>query len=239
MKKTTENTPLSRRRFLAQAAIGSSFLIVPRYILGGPGQESPNNKLNIAGIGFGGQGAWDLEQVESENIMALCDVDWGYAGKIFEKYPKAKRYKDYRKMLETEKNIDAVVIATPDHNHAHISVAAMKAGKHVYCEKPLTRTVREARVVAQTARETKVATQMGNQGMAFEGNRQINEWLWAGAIGPVREVHVWSDRPTHRGKLPLWWAQGIERPIDTPAVPEGLDWDLWLGPAPWRPYNPA
>jgi predicted dehydrogenase len=115
----------------------------------------------------------------------------------------------------------------------------MKAGKHVYCEKPLTRTVREARVVAQTARETKVATQMGNQGMAFEGNRQINEWLWAGAIGPVHEVHVWSDRPTHRGKLPLWWAQGIERPTDTPPVPEGLDWDLWLGPAPLRPYHPA
>lgn len=239
MKKTHENTPLSRRRFLAQAAIGSSFLIVPRYVLGGPGQESPNNKVNIAGIGFGGQGAWDLDQVSSENIVALCDVDWGYAEKIFDKYPNAKRYKDYRKMLEAEKNIDAVVIATPDHNHAHISVAAMKAGKHVYCEKPLTRTVREARVVAQTARETKVATQMGNQGMAFEGNRQINEWLWAGAIGPVREVHVWSDRPTHRGKLPLWWAQGIERPTDTPPVPEGLDWDLWLGPAPSRPYNPA
>jgi predicted dehydrogenase len=207
--------------------------------LGGPGQDSPNNKLNIAGIGFGGQGAWDLGEVKSQNIVALCDVDWGYAAKIFDEYPKAKRYKDYRKMLETEKSIDAVVIATPDHNHAHISIAAMKAGKHVYCEKPLTRTVREARVVAQTARETKVATQMGNQGMAFEGNRQINEWLWAGAIGPVHEVHVWSDRPTHRGKLPLWWAQGIERPTDTPPVPEGLDWDLWLGPAPLRPYHPA
>jgi predicted dehydrogenase len=230
---------LSRRRFLTQTAAASAFLVVPRHVLGGPGQDSPNNKLNIAGIGFGGQGAWDLGEVKSQNIVALCDVDWGYAAKIFDEYPKAKRYKDYRKMLETEKSIDAVVIATPDHNHAHISIAAMKAGKHVYCEKPLTRTVREARVVAQTARETKVATQMGNQGMAFEGNRQINEWLWAGAIGPVHEVHVWSDRPTHRGKLPLWWAQGIERPTDTPPVPEGLDWDLWLGPAPLRPYHPA
>jgi predicted dehydrogenase len=230
---------LSRRRFLTQTAAASAFLVVPRHVLGGPGQDSPNNKLNIAGIGFGGQGAWDLGEVKSQNIVALCDVDWGYAAKIFDEYPKAKRYKDYRKMLETEKSIDAVVIATPDHNHAHISIAAMKAGKHVYCEKPLTRTVREARVVAQTARETKVATQMGNQGMAFEGNRQINEWVWAGAIGPVHEVHVWSDRPTHRGKLPLWWAQGIERPTDTPPVPEGLDWDLWLGPAPLRPYHPA
>src|SRR5689334_11853298 len=115
-----KGAPLSRRRFLTQTAAASAFLIVPRHVLGGPGQESPNNKVNIAGIGFGGQGAWDLGEVKSQNIVALCDVDWGYAGKIFNEYPKAKRYKDYRKMLETEKGIDAVVIATPDHNHAHI-----------------------------------------------------------------------------------------------------------------------
>jgi predicted dehydrogenase len=118
-------------------------------------------------------------------------------------------------------------------------MAAIKLGKHVYCEKPLTRTVFEARALARAAREAKVATQMGNQGMQFEGNRQIKEWIWAGVIGPVREVHVWSDRPTHRGKMPLWWPQGIERPTDTPPVPAHLDWDLWLGPAPWRPYHPA
>src|SRR5215472_12597697 len=117
----TNTTPLSRRRFLIQTATASTFLVVPRHVLGGPGQESPNNKLNLAGIGFGGQGAWDLGEVKSQNIVALCDVDWGYAGKILDEYPKAKRYKDYRKMLETEKSIDAVVIATPDHNHAHIS----------------------------------------------------------------------------------------------------------------------
>ena len=122
-------------------------------------------------------------------------------------------------MLDKEKSIDAVVVATPDHTHAIVSMAAIKQGKHVYCEKPLTRTVYEARAVAKAAREAKVATQMGNQGMAFEGNRLINEWLADGAIGPVREVHVWSDRPTHRGKMPLWWAQGIERPKDTPPVP--------------------
>jgi predicted dehydrogenase len=142
-------------------------------------------------------------------------------------------------MLEREKGIDAVVVGTPDHSHAIVSVSAMRHGKHVYCEKPLTRTVREARIMAQVARETGVVTQMGNQGMAFEGNRLIKEWIWGDVIGPVREVHVWSDRPTHRGRMPLWWPQGVERPADTPPVPSTLDWDLWLGPAPWRPYHPA
>ena len=210
-------------------------MVLPRHVLGTPGQVSPNEKLNIAGIGIGGQGASDLHDVSGENIVALCDVDWDYAAKTFATYPKAKRYKDFREMLDKEKNIDAVVIGTPDHLHAIVSITAMKAGKHVYCEKPLTRTVYEARAVAKVAGQTKVATQMGNQGMAFEGNRLINEWLWDGAIGPVREVHVWSDRPTHSGKLPLWWAQGIERPTETPPVPETMDWNLWLGPAPLRP----
>jgi predicted dehydrogenase len=235
-----KTAPLSRRGFLATtAAVGASFMVLPRHVLGGAGQPSPNNKLNIAGVGIGGQGAWDLEEVKSENIVALCDVDWDYAAKTFEKYPNAKRYKDFREMLDREKSIDAVVVATPDHTHAIVSITAMKMGKHVYCEKPLTRTVFEARAVAKAAREAGVATQMGNQGMAFEGNRLINEWLADGAIGPVREAHVWSDRPTHRGKMPLWWAQGIERPKETPPVPDKLDWDLWLGPAPWRPYHPA
>ena len=213
-------------------------VLEPR-VLGRAGETSPNRKLNIAGIGIGGQGASDLEQVSSENIVALCDVDENHAAHTFNKYPDAKRYKDFREMLDKEKSIDAVVVATPDHAHAIVSTTAMKMGKHVYCEKPLTRTVYEARTVARVARAAKVATQMGNQGMAFEGNRLINEWLADGAIGPVREVHVWSDRPTHRGKMPLWWPQGIERPQDTPAVPSTLDWDLWLGPAPWRPYHPV
>jgi len=177
--------------------------------------------------------------LKSENIVALCDVDWERAAKTFERFPNAVSYRDFRVMLEKEKGIDAVVVATPDHTHAVATMAALKFGKHVYCEKPLTRTVVEARAVAKAAREAKVATQMGNQGMAFEGNRLINEWIWDGAIGSVREVHVWSDRPTHRGKMPLWWAQGIERPPETPPVPPKLDWDLWLGPASWRPYHPA
>lgn len=217
----------------------ATFLALPAHVLGRGGEPSPNSKLNIAGIGIGGQGGNDIDEVSTENIVALCDVDDEHAAHMFKKYPKAKRFKEYRQMLDQEKGIDAVVVGTPDHQHAIVSITAIKHGKHVYCEKPLTRTVFEARAVAKAARDAKVVTQMGNQGMAFEGNRLINEWLWDGAIGPVREAHVWSDRPTHRGKLPLWWAQGIERPKETPSVPDTLDWDLWLGPAPARPYNPA
>jgi predicted dehydrogenase len=236
---STPNTSTSRRRFLTvSAAAATSFVLAPRHVLG-QGQTPPSEKLNIAGIGIGGQGGADIHEMKSQNIVALCDVDQDHAAHTFKDFPNAKRYVDYREMLDNEKGIDAVVVGTPDHNHAIVSVTAMKHGKHVYCEKPLTRTVKEARIVAQVARETKRVTQMGNQGMAFEGNRLIKEWLWAGVIGPVREVHVWSDRPTHKGKMPLWWPQAIERPKDTPPVPATLDWDRWLGPAPFRPYHPA
>jgi predicted dehydrogenase len=238
-KSNPSKSGLSRRSFLAASGSVAAFMFVPGRVLGLDGETSPNNKLNIAGIGIGGQGGEDLNEMTSENIVALCDVDWNHAAHTFKKFPKAKVYKDFREMLDKEKNIDAVVVGTPDHNHAIVSMAAIKHGKHVYCEKPLTHTVYEARVLAQAAREAKVATQMGNQGMAFEGNRLINEWIWDGAIGPVREVHAWSDRPTHSGRLPLWWAQGIDRPTAIPPVPDTLDWDLWLGPAPYRPYNPA
>lgn len=214
-------------------------MIVPRHVLGAPGQTSPNEKLNIGVIGSGGRGVDDIDGVKTENIVALCDVDDQRAAAMQKRFPQARTYQDFRVMLDKQKDIDAVVVATPDHIHAVACMAALRRGKHVYCEKPLTRTVQEARVLARAAAEAKVATQMGNQGMAFEGNRLIKEWIWAGLIGPVREVHVWSDRPTHRGKMPLWWPQGIERPTETPPVPSHLNWDLWLGPAPWRPYHPA
>ncbi|MGA2656454.1 MAG: Gfo/Idh/MocA family oxidoreductase, partial [Verrucomicrobiota bacterium] len=233
------NPVIPRRAFLAYSAAIAAFSVVPRHVLGGPGNVSPSEKLNLAGIGIGGRGGKDLAQMNSENIVALCDVDWTYAAHTFNQYPKAAKYRDFRIMLEKEKGIDAVVIGTPDHIHAVAAMAAIQHGKHVYCEKPLTRTVFEARALGKAARQAKVATQMGNQGMASEGNRLISEWLADGAIGPVREAHVWSDRPTHRGKLPFWWAQGVERPKDTPPVPDTLDWDLWLGPAPWRPFHPA
>jgi len=234
-KKNTdcESGKISRREFVGGAAAAAmAFTIVPRHVLGGTDHTPPSEKLNIAGIGIGGQGADDVSQMESENIVALCDVDEEYAAETFNKYPKAKKYRDYRVMLEKQKDIEAVIVATPDHTHAIISMAAIKAGKHVYCEKPLAHTIYETRMVAEAAREAKVVTQMGNQGQAFEGPRLLCEWIWDGAIGPVREVHVWSNRPAGM------WPQGVGRPKDTPPVPSTLDWDLWLGPAPYRPYHP-
>ena len=229
---------LSRRHLLTAATAAAAFTIVPRHVLG-QGQTPPSEKLNIAGIGIGGQGGEDLKEFPDENIVALCDVDWDHAAHTFDRYPKAIRHKDYRVMFEKEKGIDAVVVGTPDHMHAPVSMMSLKLGRHVYCEKPLTRTVFEARAIANAARESKRATQMGNQGMAFEGNRLINEWIADGAIGPVREVHVWSDRPTHLGTKNLYWPQAIDRPKDEPPVPPTMAWDLWIGPAPVRPYHPA
>lgn len=200
---------------------------------------SPNERLNLAFIGAAGRAVENLKALKGHNVAALCDVDWNQAAPTFERFPGAAKYRDFRLMLEKEKQIDAVVISTPDHTHAVAAMAALQLGKHVYCEKPLTHTIAEARTVVNAARKTKVATQMGNQGMAFEGNRLIKEWLADDAIGPVHEVHVWSDRPTHCGKMPLWWAQGVERPKDTPPVPANFDWELWLGPAPSRPYHSA
>lgn len=230
-------TNCSRRQFLQRATVASVAASVPSIVA--PRVFGANERLDIACIGAGGRGSDDLEGLKSQNIVALCDVDWTSAAPSFAKYPHASRHKDFRKMLDEIKGIDAVVVATPDHTHAVATAAALKRGKHVYCEKPLTRTVFEARSIAQAARQAKVATQMGNQGMAFEGNRLINEWIHDGAIGPVREVHVWSDRPTRRGQKDMWWPQAIERPKETPPVPDTLDWDLWLGPAPFRPYHPA
>jgi predicted dehydrogenase len=235
--KGRDHTParghgLSRRQFVGTAGAVAAFMVVPRHVLGGARQVPPSEKLNIAGIGVGGQGAGDIQNVSSENIVALCDVDRRQAADTFKKFPKARQYSDFRVMLEKEdKNIDAVVVATPDHVHAVATMMAIKMGKHVYCEKPLTHSMYEAREVAKAAREAKVATQMGNQGHSGEGIRLICEWIWDGAIGPVREAHIWTTHAV--------WPQGMQRPKETPPVPETLDWDLWLGPAPYRPYHPA
>ena len=223
---------LSRRHFIGAATAAAAFTIVPRSVLGGLRNIPPSEKLNIAGVGIGGRGAGDLDEVGSENIVALCDVDKNYAAGVFKKYPNAKAYTDFRTMLEKEdKNIDAVIIATPDHTHAVITMMAIKMGKHVYCEKPLTHSIYEARMVTQAAREHKVATQMGNQGQASEEHRLVCELISDGAIGQVREVHSWCNRPIS--------PRGLERPKETPPVPESLNWDLWLGPAPERPYHPS
>ena len=230
---------VTRRRFLSGVGIVSAgFIVVPSRVLGLDGSSSPSEKVNIAGIGIGGQGGQDLIQMKSENIVALCDVDWRHSAGTFKQFPNAKRYKDFRKMLDEQKDIEAVVVGTPDHTHAFASMAAIKMGKHVYCEKPLTHSVWEARQIAQAARQYKVATQMGNQGQASEETRRLCELVWDGAIGPVREAHIWTDRPSN-GLFKEYWPQGVERPKEEPPVPETLDWDLWLGPAPLRPYNPA
>jgi hypothetical protein len=232
---------ISRRKFMSRAAASAAFTIVPRRVLGGVGYTAASEKLNIAGIGAGGQGSGLINRFSEENnIVALCDVDQRRAAEIFNRHPQAKKYDDFREMLEKQKDVDAVIVATPDHTHAVASMMAIKMGKHVYCEKPLTRTIYEARKVAEAAREAKVATQMGNQYQAGEGSRLLCEWIWDGAIGPVHEVHVWTTF------APLWEKNGDyflqaagKRPEDTPAIPSTLNWDLWLGPAPYRPYHPA
>ncbi|MEX2285548.1 MAG: Gfo/Idh/MocA family oxidoreductase [Planctomycetaceae bacterium] len=234
---STKENRRSRRTFLAGGAASAfSFSIVPRHVLGGAGFTPPSERVNIAGIGAGGMGGGDIATVSrlGANIVALCDVDEERARGSFNAFPKARRYKDFRAMLDKEaKNIDAVTVGTPDHVHAVASMAAIRAGKHVYCQKPLTHTLFECREVTRAAAKAGVMTSMGNQGHASEGSRLTNEWIQAGVIGEVRDVHVWSDRA---GRL---WKQGIGRPKETPPVPATLDWNLWLGPVHERPYHPA
>ena len=222
----------SRRSFLGAAtAAAAGLTLLPHRAFGRARTLAPGERLNLAGIGIGGKGLDDLNQVAGENIVALCDVDHDYAAAAFRQWPKARRHHDFRKMLESQPEIDAVIIATPDHLHYPIARWALGLGKHVYCQKPLTHTVAEARSLARAAADAKVATQMGNQGNAGEGVRLIQEWIEAGAVGAVREVQAWTNKPT--------WPTGLDRPAETPAVPASLEWDLWLGPAPARPYYPA
>ena len=190
-----------------------------------------DRKLNIIAVGIGGRGSGVLRGLETENIIGLCDVDWKYAAPVFERYPEAKRFNDYRDMFADEvfQRADAVVIATADHTHAIIAAEAIKAGKHVYCEKPLTHSVYESRLLTKLAAKHKVATQMGNQGASSKGLRTAVEWLWNGEIGEVRKVEAFTDRPI--------WPQGLERPAESMPVPSTLNWDAFIGPAPMRPYH--
>ena len=260
--KSTKSKRVSRREFLGRAAAtATAFTIVPRYVLGGRAYTRPSNKVNIAVIGTGGQGVHNIRallQHPDVQVMAICDVteeaDYsrfyygGTAGrkpalqlvqkhyadrKSTAKYAGCAQYIDFRKMFDKEKAIDAVLVATPDHIHAIAAMAAIKNGKHVYCEKPLTHSVYETRKITEAARQAKIATQMGNQGHSGEGIRLTCEWIWDGAIGPVREVHSWSNTGVD------WAEYRVDRPKETPPVPPGLDWDLWLGPASKRPYHPA
>jgi predicted dehydrogenase len=233
----------SRRHFVKQSALlasaAAAVSIVPRHVLGGPRTIPPSEKMNIAGIGIGGMGKGNLRNLETENIVALCDVDPGYAAKTIERYPQAKFYVDFREMLDKQKDIDGVLIATPDHTHAVISMAAMRAGKHVYCQKPLCHDVYEARTLARTAKECKVTTQMGIQGHSSSGHAMICQWVAAGLIGEVREVDAWCDLTYYPWGHAGWSAAWSERPKETPPLPDKLNWDLWIGPAPMRPYHRA
>ncbi|AII53769.1 Gfo/Idh/MocA family protein [Hymenobacter sp. APR13] len=222
----------SRRTFLEQSAAAATFFIVPRFVLGGPGYTAPSDQLVVAGVGVGGKGASDLAMFAKTGkvrIAYLCDVDDRRAAGAVKAYPQAKYYKDWRQLLAKEsKNFDAVSIATPDHNHANVTLAAMQLGKHVYVQKPLTHDIYEARALTDAAKRYKVVTQMGNQGASGDGVRQMQEWYDAGLLGDVHEVYCWTDRPV--------WPQGIAWPTTPAPVPAGLDWDLWLGTAPARPY---
>jgi predicted dehydrogenase len=229
-RRASSRTRMSRREMLRNTTLAGIgvWTAVGR---ASPGQSSsPNEKLSIAGVGVAGQGAWNLGNCVSQNVVALCDVDDRRAGATFEKFPKAKRYRDFRKMLdEMGKQIDAVLVATPDHTHAPAAVMAMKMGKHCYCEKPLAHSVSEVGAMIDLAKKNKLATQMGTQIHAGANYRRVVELVQSGAIGPVGEVHVWHTVAYGGG----------DRPKETPPVPAGLDWDLWLGPAPLRPYHPC
>jgi len=222
---------MSRRSFVNDmTAAGLGMTVIPSLLHQRP--DSPNDGLNVACIGVGGMGRNDVRGMESENIYAMCDVDARAAEDAFRSYPDAKRYTDFREMFAREAgNIDAVTVSTPDHCHAAAAMMALKLGIPVYCQKPLARTIGEVRALMEGARQANVATQMGNQGHAGDGTRQIREWVEAGAIGTVKEVQFWTNRPI--------WPQAIDRPLQAYFPPTYLDWDLWLGPAANRPYAPA
>lgn len=230
-KKNSQQS--SRRKFLKNSAISAAAVtIVPRHVLGGKGFRAPSDKVVIAGIGAGGKGTSDLRHFYESGkaeIGFLCDVDDRRCVETRERFPQAKYYKDWREMLDKEgRHIDAVSVSTPDHNHAVQAMAAMKMGKHVYVQKPMTHDIYEARELTKAAKKYKVVTQMGNQGASGDGVRQLVEWYDAGIIGNVHTVKCWTNRPV--------WPQGIPWPAKKPAVPAGLDWDLWLGTAPYTEY---
>lgn len=230
-QKDQKNRGMSRRQFVSTAAAAAAGLtILPSGIISAKGRIAPSDKLNIAGIGIGGMGFANLKAMSSDNIVALCDVDWKYSQRVFDAYPKAAKYKDFRKMYdEMHKSIDAVVVATADHTHALAAAIGMTLGKHAFVQKPLTHSAYESRLLTRLAEKHKLATSMGNQGSSGEGVRLTCEWIWNGEIGEVTKVEAFTDRPI--------WPQGLNRPEKGMWVPETLDWDLFIGPAPMRPYH--
>ncbi|GEO03850.1 dehydrogenase [Adhaeribacter aerolatus] len=237
MPLKNDSFPVSRRDFIKSSSLAlAGFTIVPRHVLGGKGFTAPSDKLNIAAIGAGGKGMVNITNSfnnGTDNIVALCDVDDRQAKAAREKWPQAKHYKDYRKLLQKReaRGIDAVIVSTPDHMHAPIAMAAMQLGKHVYVEKPLAHDIYEVRMLTQAAKRYKVVTQMGNQGSSGDDTRLIETWVQQGLLGDVHTVHTWTNRPV--------WPQGIPTPTQKMPVPAEVDWDLWLGTAPYRDYHEA
>jgi len=231
MKHASESSELTRRGVLGAAAGLTAMTIVPRHVLGGPGRTAPSDKPCVGGVGIGGVGYGQIQQCAAAGfqVVALCDVDDVLAARTAAKFPQARRYRDFRKMLAEEGDkIDAVYCGTPDHTHAMISMAALKAGKHTLTVKPLTRTIWEGRLLAEAAAKAQVMTQMTASAASTENGCRTCEMIADGVIGDVTEVHIWSNRPL--------WPHGMERPVGEDPVPETFDWDLWLGPAPKRPF---
>ncbi len=222
---------ISRRKFLGNTTMAAAaFTVLPSNVISGMGYKAPSDRLNIVGVGVGGRGAAVLRAMESENIVGLCDTDWRYSQHVFDRYPNAPKFYDYRKMYdEIGNSIDAVVVAGSDHTHAIQAADAITMGKHVYVEKPLTHTVYESRLLTNLAKQHRVATQMGNQGASDEGVNLCREWIANGEIGEVTRVDSFTDRPI--------WPQGLNTPEEVHRVPATMDWDLFVGPAPMRPYN--
>ena len=225
----TANRGIPRRQFLLASALAVGGVAITGCVTSRPRRLRVTDKLSIGIVGVSGKGGSDTDCCASENIVALCDVDEAAAVGPRKKHPGARFYTDFRRMLEREKSLDAVVVSTPDHVHAAVAALALRLGKHVYCQKPLTQTIYEARLLRELATKHRVATQMGNQGSAEDGLRRAVEVVQSGFIGPVRQIYVWSNRPI--------WPQGMDRPAGSDPVPTGLNWDLWLGPAPWRPFK--
>ncbi len=229
----TNKMGISRRQFLQSTVAVAAFTIVPRHVLAQSGQNPPSDKLNIASIGVSGMGGGDVRSVaEGNNIIALCDVDYKHAAGTFKDFPKARKFKDFRVMFDSiEKDIDAVTVSTPDHVHAVAAMAAIRRGKHVYCQKPLAHSIHEIRQLMKSANEHKVITQLGNQGHSYDSIRVFCEWIWDGAIGHVREIHAFCESNYSR-------IRQLGQRNEKHKVPETLDWNLWVGPAAMRPYNP-
>ena len=234
-KKINQTEYSSRRNFIKKSIAASSIFIIPRNVLGGKGYLAPSDQLNLAAIGSGGKGNSDIINASvngRERVVSLCDVDFsGTASKTVKKFPKAKLYSDFRRMLDKEKDIDAVTISTPDHVHAPAAVYAMNRNIHVYVQKPITHNIREARLLTELAREKKVVTQMGNQGGSNPLLNMVQNWIDSKKIGKISKVQVWTNRPV--------WPQGIQMPKSNESLkPEALNWDLWLGPAKEKPFTP-